>query len=260
MKTTRTTSAIAVGAFLLAVSLGACSARDGAGSTPETTAASSSAIEALESQLAALGISDNYDVSILTQEEIDGLVFMREEEKLAHDVYVTLYDQWELAIFDNISQSETTHTNAVADLLESYGIDDPAAGNGVGEFTDPELQYAYDELVSRGAESLVAALEVGAYIEEMDILDLRERESTTPAIDNLYDQLERGSRNHLRAFVKNLERQGVDYEPQLMEVDDFEAIISTPTEQGNGDGLGTGEGKNDGQGNGNGNGNGRGRA
>ncbi|RZV40613.1 MAG: hypothetical protein EX267_12435, partial [Acidimicrobiia bacterium] len=64
----------------------------------------------------------------------------------------------------------------------------------------------------------------------------------------------------LRAFVKNLEREGVDYEPQLMEVDDFDAIISTPTEQGNGDGLGTGEGKNDGQGNGNGNGNGRGRA
>ena len=258
MYTTRTTRAVAFSTLFLAVSLGACSAGDGAGSS-ETTDSSTSPVEALEARLAALGISDNYDVATLTQHEIDGLVFMREEEKLAHDVYVTLYDQWELAIFDNISQSETTHTNAVADLLESYGIDDPAAGNGVGEFTDPELQNAYNELVSRGTESLVAALEVGAYIEEMDILDLRERESTTPAIDNLYDQLERGSRNHLRAFVKNLEREGVDYEPQLMEVDDFDTIISTPTERGNGDELGTGDGTGRGNGNGRGSGGGRGR-
>jgi hypothetical protein len=250
----RTTPVIAVGALLLAVSLGACSSADGAESSTDTTAPSSSAIEALKAQLAALGLSDDYDIDRLTQAEIDGLVFMREEEKLAHDVYVALYEQWDLAIFDNISQSETTHTNAVADLLDSYGIDDPAAGNDVGEFTDPELQAAYDQLVARGEESLVAALEVGAYIEEMDILDLRKRQSTTAAIATVYDRLERGSRNHLRAFVRTLEREGVDYEPELMEFDDFDAIVTTPTEQGN---AGAGSGKGSRQG---GRGGGRGRA
>ena len=100
----RTTPVIAVGALLLAVSLGACSSVDGAESSTDTTAPSSSAIEALEAQLAALGLSDDYDIDRLTQAEIDGLVFMREEEKLAHDVYVALYEQWDLAIFDNISQ------------------------------------------------------------------------------------------------------------------------------------------------------------
>ena len=186
---------------------------------------------------------------------------MREEEKLAHDVYVALYEQWDTAIFDNISQSETTHTNAVADLLDSYGIDDPAAGNDEGEFTDPALQEAYDQLVARGAESLIAALEVGAYIEEMDILDLRERESTTAAIDTVYDRLEQGSRNHLRAFVRALERQGVDYEPELMERDDFDAIVTTPTEQGNGGGAGSSNGQGNGRnGQGGGRGGGGGRA
>ena len=158
----RSTPVVAAGALLLAVSLGACSAGDGTESSPDTTASSSSAVEALESQLAALGLSDDSDIDGLTQAEVDGLVFMREEEKLAHDVYVALYEQWDTAIFDNISQSETTHTNAVADLLNSYGIDDPAAGNDAGEFTDPALQAAYDQLVARGAGSLVAALEVGA--------------------------------------------------------------------------------------------------
>lgn len=257
MKILSRTTGVAVGALLLAVSLGACSNADGVKSSADTTVSSSSAVEALEAQLAALGLSDDGDIESLTQAEVDGLVFMREEEKLAHDVYVALYEEWNLTIFDNISQSETIHTNAVADLLDSYGIDDPAAGNDAGVFTDPALQEAYDQLVARGGESLIAALEVGAYIEEMDILDLRERASTTAAIDTVYDRLERGSRNHLRAFVRALEREGVDYEPELMEPDDFDAIVTTPTEQGNG--AGSGKGGN-GQGSGRGGGGGRGRA
>jgi hypothetical protein len=250
---TRTTRAAT--ALLVAVSLAACGGEEDTQSAVETTAVPTTAGRA---QPAVLGETADYDVATLTQAEIDGLVFMREEEKLAQDVYVTLYEQWDLAIFDNISQSETTHTNAVADLLASYGIEDPVIGNDVGEFTDPTLQAAYDDLVATGAESLVAALEVGAYIEEMDILDLRERASSTPAIDTLYDNLERGSRNHLRAFVRTLERQGVDYEPQLMEIEDFDAIVGTPTERGSGQ---EGSGKGHGQGaNGKGNGGGRGRA
>ena len=35
----------------------------------------------------------------LTDEEIESLVFMHEEEKLARDVYLTLYDLWGFQIF-----------------------------------------------------------------------------------------------------------------------------------------------------------------
>lgn len=170
----------------------------------------------------------------LSADEIDGLLWMREEEKLAHDVYVALYSRWQLPVFDNISQAETTHTDAVKTLLDRYGIDDPAAGNAEGEFTDAAIQELYDDLVTRGSESVVAALEVGALIEEMDILDLQARASDVAEIDRVYENLERGSRNHLRAFVKNLQQRGESYVPSLMSIDQFEDITSAPTERGNG--------------------------
>ncbi len=197
--------------------------------------------ETLASELDALPVSD------LTQDEIDGLAFMREEEKLAGDVYVALYDQWGLDIFSNISEAESTHTAAVKTLLDRYNIDDPAAGLARGEFTNPEIQALYDNLVETGSQSVVDALLVGALIEDLDISDLQDRATQTPDIDLVYDNLERGSRNHMRAFIRQLEAQGVDYTPIYLSQDEFDEIVSTPTEQGSGHG-GQGGGHGQGQG------------
>jgi hypothetical protein len=148
-------------------------------------------------------------VSALSSSEEEGLIFMREEEKLAHDVYATLYAQWGLPVFQNIANSESTHTAAVKVLLDRYGIADPAAGNGVGEFTNPELQKLYDQLVAQGSTSLVDALKVGVAIEEKDILDLQTRLAQTSSADVqlVYNNLMHGSENHLRAFTSTLQRQ-----------------------------------------------------
>lgn len=139
----------------------------------------------LEDQLASLA------TGTLTPEEVAGLVWMREEEKLAHDVYVTLYEQWQIQAFSNIARSEVTHMDAVKTLLDRYGLADPAAANPVGVFTNPEIQTLYDELVARGRTSEIEALRVGATIEDLDIVDLQQRASTTPDIALVYDTLER---------------------------------------------------------------------
>ena len=167
--------------------------------------------------------------SSLSKEEGDALKYMREEEKLAHDVYVTLYDLWGLRVFSNIAASEQKHTDAVLTLLSRYSLSDPAAGNAVGEFTDPALQALYDELIVQGSTSVVEALKVGAAIEEIDILDLQERMAATTNADILrvYGNLTAGSENHLRAFVSNLQRQtGTDYVPQYMDETAYDAIIA----------------------------------
>ena len=170
----------------------------------------------------------------LTAAEIDGLLLMREEEKLAHDVYVYLYDLWQVRVFSNIAEAETTHTDAVQTLLGRYGLEDPAAGNAAGVFTNPDLQALYDELVDRGRESLVEALKVGALIEDLDIVDLRSLQTDTAAdIATVYANLEKGSRNHLRAFMSNLDRQGETYTPTYLTPDEFEEIVGSPTERGN---------------------------
>jgi hypothetical protein len=164
-------------------------------------------------------------LATLTAGEIDGLQWMREEEKLAHDVYVALAETWGSRVFQNIAGAETTHGEAIKALLDRYGIDDPAAGLDVGTFSNPEIGALYEELVARGRTSLVEAFTVGALIEELDIADLRERATDTPDIALVYEDLERGSENHLRAFARNLERQGVAYQPSHLSISDYESIV-----------------------------------
>lgn len=166
--------------------------------------------------------------------EIAGMVRMREEELLARDVYVTLGDRWGTKVFSNISSAEQTHTDAVKALLERYAIADPAADHISGTFVDPELQSLYTSLVSDGGRSLVDALTVGATVEEVDLADLAARATDTPDIAWVYSNLERGSRNHLRAFVKQLGRNGADYTPSHIEQSEFDSIISSDMERGSG--------------------------
>jgi len=169
----------------------------------------------------------------LSDSEVAGLVWMLEEEKLAHDVYVTLYDTWGLRTFANISASEAAHMAAVQNVLEQYTIDIPSLG-GVGVFNDPTLQTLYDDLVAKGNTSLEEALRVGAFIEEIDIEDLDARSAQTDNSDILtvYDNLNRGSRNHLRSFVGQLERSSSQYQPQTLDTIYYQSIISSNHERG----------------------------
>lgn len=178
----------------------------------------------------------------LSKEEIEGLVFMREEEKLARDVYITLYKKWGIQIFSNISQSEQTHTESVRTLLNKYSVPDPVKDDSVGVFTNDVFKKLYNDLVGRGDISLEGALEVGAFIEDLDIADL---ERFILATDNediklVYSNLSRGSRNHLRSFVSQLKSRGVKYVPEYISEKQFNEIISSPKETGSTSGRGWG--------------------
>lgn len=138
-----------------------------------------------------------------SQEEAD-LRFMREEEKLARDVYTALYAEWQLPVFNNIAAAEQTHMDAVKVLLDRYGPSDPAAGKAAGVFTDPALQALYDDLVAQGRASVEAAIAVGILIEETDIADLEDSLAQTAHADIslVYNNLLRASNNHLAAFER----------------------------------------------------------
>jgi hypothetical protein len=170
---------------------------------------------------------------------------MREEEKLAHDVYVTFYAQWSLPIFQNISQSEQIHTDAIKTLLDRYGLTDPASSE-IGVFTNPDLQVLYSNFIARGIQSLAEALKVGAAIEEIDILDLQTHLSETDNADiqQIFNNLLNGSYNHLRAFVSTLNTQtGEIYQPQYLSTEAYETIIDASMQtgrDGNGGGIGKG--------------------
>jgi len=133
---------------------------------------------------------------------------MREEEKLARDVYITLYETWRLTIFNNIASSEQKHMDSKKILLDRYGIPDPASGQDVGRFTE-EFQPIYDDLITMGSASVTAALRVGEFIELTDINDLTDALAVTTHRDikRVYQNLRNGSYNHLDAFQSQLKNQ-----------------------------------------------------
>ena len=173
-------------------------------------------------------------VEELTALEAENLTFMREEEKLARDVYLTMYEAWGLNIFSNIAASEQTHTDAVAEMLAKYQLPDPVVDDRVGIFVNQELATLYDTLLTSGYLSSLDALKVGALIEEVDMVDLKRaiEDTDNEDIQVLYENLLSGSRNHLRAFVGLIEDQGVVYEAQFLTQEEVDAIVDSPIERG----------------------------
>ncbi|UZD64248.1 MULTISPECIES: DUF2202 domain-containing protein [Marinobacter] len=165
----------------------------------------------------------------LTEIEISDLRYMREEEKLARDVYLTLDEQWgkQTQVFARIALSEETHTTTVDYLLDKFGVEDPVVNDTIGVFTNQELQALYDELVAKGKTSFINALYVGALIEEKDMRDILAAIDQTDErpIIIAYSNLLDGSKSHLRAFVRVIEAQGLTYEAQLLDPEEVRLIL-----------------------------------
>ena len=167
------------------------------------------------------------NTQLLSAVEISDLQFLREEEKLAHDVYTYAYEKYGLNIFNNIASSEQTHTDAVLNLMIAYGIDDSATDQ-IGTFNNAELAALYAQLIAKVNTSLEDALLVGATIEDLDIFDLDEKAMNTSSaeIENLYSNLKCGSENHMRAFTNQLNNYALSYTPTYIDAAQYEAILA----------------------------------
>jgi len=141
----------------------------------------------------------------LTATETSSILFMKQEEKLARDVYQVLHAKWGHVTFGNIAISEQRHMDAVDGLIARYRLTDTTPKEA-GKFTYPELQALYDELIALGSKSLADGLAVGVLIEETDIADLKEALKATreKPIRNVFSNLMDGSYNHLAAFTRAL--------------------------------------------------------
>ncbi len=183
---------------------------------------------------ANMGMAVNVPGSVLTQHEIAHMRYMREEEKLARDAYLTLANRWGIPAFGKIAQAEQRHMDAVLGLLTRYGIPDPAAGMDTGQFFDPNLSSLYATLMKKGATSPINAIKVGGLIEEVDIADLEFAVSSTKRQDiiRVYENIHRGSRNHLRSFAVLSAQYGVTYQPQKLSPTEVQSILSSPMENG----------------------------
>ena len=169
----------------------------------------------------------------LIQSDKDALLFMLEEEKLARDTYIYLDNLWSINVFGNIKNSEQAHMDAIANLLDNSLITYSILPEG--EFLNQELQNYYNLFVANGSISQDNALQIGATIEDLDIVDLERfmGATTNSEILAVFNSLQCGSRNHIRSFVSAIENNEATYEPQFLTQEEYNQIINNANEQCN---------------------------
>ena len=168
----------------------------------------------------------------ISDDEKTSLLHMREEEKLARDVYNYLYERWGMRIFDNISLAEQMHMDAIATILQKYDIPDPVlSDDDRGTFSDEGLKELYTTLITKGNNSITDALLVGATIEDLDIFDLQNALLKVDNMDILFvfGNLKKGSENHIRAFSSQLMGFNIIYTAQYISQDELDIILSSST-------------------------------
>lgn len=139
---------------------------------------------------------------VLTADQKLDLATMAEEEKLAHDLYVTLGASLGGTELPRIAASEANHLSAIQTLLARYGVADPTLDQAVGTFLSPDFQQLYDQLLAQGSASLAAAYDVGVIVENDDIGRLADAKVGVTAQDVLrvYGNLATASARHLAIF------------------------------------------------------------
>ena len=208
-------TALAAGASVALISLTGCSAvNETASPTPSTSASSSQDAAANSSEPATAPKVTTQpkapvvDKGIATADATaEQLVYLIEEEKLAHDVYSKMFELWGSKVFGNILNSEESHQSQVLTVMATRDIADPRSSQE-GVFKNADLQKLYDELIAKGSKSAVDAYEVGVAIEVLDIDDLTKMLATAKDADviAMMENLRRGSENHLRAFNNQLNK------------------------------------------------------
>ena len=144
----------------------------------------------------------------LTDDERTDIIALRQEEKLARDVYRKLYSIWGTRPFSNISAAEQRHMDRMEELIKKYDITDPAVDDTPGVFVDEVFSKLYQSFIERGAVSLSEAYQVGLEIENLDIADIDKALARTDNQDTkqIYDRLRNASERHKSAFTRLIEQ------------------------------------------------------
>ena len=96
----------------------------------------------------------------LTENDKAGLIKLREEEKLAFEVYSFLDEMWDHHVFNNIKQSEARHGELLKGLLDQFSIKDPYIATK-GQYANTQMQKLYQDLTTKGSKSLITASTIG---------------------------------------------------------------------------------------------------
>lgn len=163
----------------------------------------------------------------LTEDDQNSLVYLYEEDKLAHDFYVAMEKEWGHHAYTNIIKAEAQHMSMIKEEAERLGVDRISILEE-GKFVNEDLQSLYDDFLVKGKVSLIEAFKTSAFIEETDIndLELKKAQTDVESLKELYGNLISASENHLTAFVKKIKKEGEEYTPQVLSQERFDEGIT----------------------------------
>jgi hypothetical protein len=169
-----------------------------------------------------------------TEEEKNGLLITLQEEKAAYDFYKTMFEKYNQKVFGNIMEAENTHMQHVMNVLNQLNIDYSGIDLTPGKFTDKNVNSMYEEMMKIGGFSYSDALRAAARYEENDISDLRlyRSKAENKNITDLYDCLENATKNHMRAFARNLKSEDIVYKPIILSEEEYNQIINSKNQPG----------------------------
>ena len=167
----------------------------------------------------------------ISKSDRDAIIYVVQEEKVAHDFYKAMYELHGVISFRSISKSEGLHMDQAKQLIEHFGIEDPNKEyyDTPGSFKNPKFEEMYNSLVRNGTNSIVDALVEAARFEEMDIVDIQRFTASTQDeyLKSTFEKLSGVSENHLKALVKDLFERGVEYTPKYLSAEQYNEIITS---------------------------------
>jgi hypothetical protein len=158
--------------------------------------------------------------------EVQGILFIWQEEKAARDLYISLYEETNLSIFMDLVRSEQNHMDQAKSMIDKFGLQTPVS-DVPGELENQTLREIYNRLLAQGRLSHHEALKSAATFEEISIMDLEKEIAATnmEEIRVVYQGLLAGSRKHLRSYVMDLQELGIQYSPHYISSSEFEEIM-----------------------------------
>ncbi|MBK6876157.1 MAG: DUF2202 domain-containing protein [Ignavibacteria bacterium] len=167
----------------------------------------------------------------ITDSEKAAIIFVVQEEKVAHDFYAAMYELHGITPFRSISKSEGLHMDKAKNLIDHFGIEDPNTEyyDTPGKFKTLKFQAMYDDLVRGGSKSIQDALIESAKFEELDIVDIEKLISTVQNeyIKSTFGSLTGISKDHLKAIVRELSERGIEYSPSYLSKDELNSIVKS---------------------------------
>jgi len=170
---------------------------------------------------------DDYNLTALDDNQKYSLAYMWNEERLAQDLYLNLYNVNSDAIqlYNIALKSEAYHIELVENLVKAYDLNITNLVDYTQNYSEAELkampagtygvtaiQDLYNTLYNNGAASVQASLEVGCMVEVTDIDDLDKYiidAKENQALIDTFNLLKDGSYSHYWAFDRALKNLGI---------------------------------------------------